>query len=146
MTKTQSDSRHSEHNHNGALCAINCRRLNNSEWVCFGCGAQRGPGHQVYSWRSKQRVNYPALPHNQHPTWVMRFCFFGGFFLVRVGVWCVGGVVESVLFKPGVVVWLGGVEKGARGEDESSVQLFNSWRNSRALENSLAAKKDKKNM
>lgn len=38
---------------------------------------------------------------------------------------------------PGMVVWLGGVEKGGRGEDESSVQLFNKWRNSSALENSL---------
>lgn len=45
---------------------------------------------------------------------------------------------------PGMVVWLGGVEKGGRGEDESSVQLFNKWRNSSALENSL--KKQKKGL
>lgn len=42
-----------------------------------------------------------------------------------------------MLLIPGVVVWLGGVEKGGGGEGESSVQLFNNWRNSRALENSL---------
>lgn len=48
-----------------------------------------------------------------------------------------GRVVLFMLFIPGVVVWLGGAEKGGRGEDESSVQLFNNWRNSRALENSL---------
>lgn len=40
-----------------------------------------------------------------------------------------------------MVVWLGGVEKGGRGEDESSVQLFSKWRNSSALENSLKNKK-----
>lgn len=42
-----------------------------------------------------------------------------------------------ILVKPEAVVWLGGVEKGGGGEGESSVQLFNNSRNSRALENSL---------
>lgn len=35
---------------------------------------------------------------------------------------------------------MGGAEKGGIREGESSVQLFNNWRNSRALENSLTEK------
>lgn len=64
-------------------------------------------------------------PH-KHPMWFMR----------SIGQGC---LIMPLI--PGVVVWLGGVEKGGGGEGESSVQLFNNWRNSRALENSLKEKK-----
>lgn len=63
-------------------------------------------------------------PH-KHPMWFMR----------SIGQGC---LIMPLI--PGVVVWLGGVEKGGGGEGESSVQLFNNWRNSRALENSLKEK------
>lgn len=39
---------------------------------------------------------------------------------------------------------MGGVEKGGGGEGESSVQLFNNWRNSKALENSLKEKTEQR--
>lgn len=114
--------------HNESLCALNYLQSNNSKRVQLAVGAQWGPAHQVYSWQSKQRVNYPAQPTSNVSHALLFVCL------------CVGRVVWPALFKPGVVVWLGGVEKGARGDDESSVQLFNNWRNSSALQNSLTAK------
>lgn len=73
-------------------------------------------------WRSL--ISQPSPP--KHPIWFV-LSFGQGFFLIFF-------IPPNI---PGVVVWLGGVEKGGRGEEESSVQLFNNWRNSRALENSL---------
>lgn len=71
------------------------------------------------------------LSPDKHPVWFLRA------FLCRVS--------HIMLDIPGMGVWLGGVEKGGRGEDESSVQLFNKWRNSNALENSLKNKQKKTN-
>lgn len=76
----------------------------------------------------KQSANPKALPRQTSIVICVFFCVW----LLTSG------------YIPGMVAWFGGVEKAGRGEDESSVQLFNKWRNSNALENSL--KNKQKNM
>lgn len=76
--RTESDSRHLDHFHNESPCAINYPQSNNSERAELAVGAQRGPVHQVYSWQSQQRVNYPAQPTSNvsHAVW----CVWAGLF------------------------------------------------------------------